>query len=261
MSSPCSSSKRASARWYSAVGGLARLGAGGRVTRERLAPAVVDPTRSGNVTRRSPASVCVASVGGIAVGALVRVAMMAPRRPTPASTPAPRPLRVTNAHARPANGARDRPGGGGAARRRDRADGRARARGQARADGVTIGALDVGGLDDDAARERVRRSLTARVSSGRRSSRGRRFVLRTIVAAVSPWTPQRPSRSRSTRTPAPRSPRIAYTRAKLDGFVARVADTVSARRATPTSTSATASSRFARAKGFEVKRRSSSPRS
>ena len=95
------------------------------------------------------------------------------------------------------------------------------------ADGVKVGALDVGGLDAEAARERVRRSLTARVRRPVEvTHRGRRFVLRPDLAGVRVDAARTVEVALDARAGATVTPRIAYTRAKLDGFVARVAKRV-----------------------------------
>jgi lipoprotein-anchoring transpeptidase ErfK/SrfK len=94
------------------------------------------------------------------------------------------------------------------------------------AGGVRIGTVDVGGLDAETARERVRTGLAAAV---RRpvavTYRSQRFVLRPDLAGV------RVDADESVKA-ASRSdggvvaPRVSYDRAKLDGFMARVAKRV-----------------------------------
>ncbi len=92
------------------------------------------------------------------------------------------------------------------------------------AGGVRIGTADVGGLDAETARERVRAGLAEAV---RRpvavTYRSQRFVLRPDLAGV------RVDAEASVKAAAARgdggvvAPRVSYSRAKLDGFIARVA--------------------------------------
>ena len=91
------------------------------------------------------------------------------------------------------------------------------------ADRVKVGAVDVGGLDADAARERVERGLSRAV---RRpvavTHRGRRFVLRPDLAGVRLDTAKTVAAAQSARAGGTVTPRVAYVRSKLDRFAARV---------------------------------------
>jgi lipoprotein-anchoring transpeptidase ErfK/SrfK len=95
------------------------------------------------------------------------------------------------------------------------------------ADRVKIGAVDVGGLDADVARERVARGLSGAV---RRpvavTYRERRFVLRTDLAGVRVDAAKSVDAARDARSGATVKPKIAYDRAKLDAFAGRVAKRV-----------------------------------
>jgi len=106
------------------------------------------------------------------------------------------------------------------------------------ADGIRIGTLDAGGLDAETARERVQRELGAAVRRPVQVTHGRQsFVLRADKAGVrvdaGATVDAALERSREGSAlsrlfgggtgDATIAPRISYPRAKLEGFVARVA--------------------------------------
>ncbi len=91
------------------------------------------------------------------------------------------------------------------------------------ADGVRVGSVDVGGLDAKAARARVSSRLSEAV---RRpvtvTYRAQRFVLRPDLAGVRIDAGASVKAAQNSDGDAVR-PRVSYNRAKVDGFVARVA--------------------------------------
>ena len=93
-------------------------------------------------------------------------------------------------------------------------------------DGVRIGSVDVGGLDAKAARKRVSSRLSAAV---RRpvtvTYRSQRFVLRPDLAGVRIDADASVKAAQDSDGGVVR-PRVSYDRAKVDGFVARVAKRV-----------------------------------
>ncbi|MEJ7796944.1 MAG: L,D-transpeptidase [Solirubrobacteraceae bacterium] len=91
------------------------------------------------------------------------------------------------------------------------------------ADGVRVAGLNVGGVDADAARERVRRELDATVRRPVEATyRSRRFVLRPDLADVHVDADATVAAALERERAGSVTPRISYSRADIEDFAARV---------------------------------------
>ena len=95
------------------------------------------------------------------------------------------------------------------------------------AEGVKVGAVNVGGLDEDAARDKLTRALESVVRRPVRVTyHGRRYVLRPDLAGVRLNADATAKAASDAPEGATVAPKVDYDRAKLDGFADRVAKRV-----------------------------------